>query len=302
MAVDFQEPPPGVDQVVSQYTRSAESMGLPNVAQQARLQAIRDSGKSIGIQAGINSQLYAFSKALQKHERDFDTIYDFGRLMIKGRVVPPVISEVRDIYTQNDDFALTISGVSYKIESQARFSSTPPSWRSYLNFGRGNTDFTQQIMGLGLENNESASFQRAIRDGFNEGIEQANQMVSHGFDRLNRDYTGMLRFDTFVRQGKISMPVIASAEIPITQSGDTMTLDETLLRLTVLSSFNSDMDKWRTWVTPSSLYQRIEGVPKLETDEQRKNEIAKEQQNLGEMGTDSEAIPNTRSAWSGGKK
>lgn len=259
--VDYVSPPPNVDQIVSQYVRTATDVGLPNVAQQARLEAIRDSGKSIGIQAGINHQLFYFSKALEKHARDMDTVYDFGKLMIKGRVIPPVISEMRDIYTAGDDgLVLKISGISYKIESQARFSSVPPNWRSYFSFGNGNNDFMIHSAGLGLRGNESEIYKRAIREGFSDGKEQANQIIKHGFDRLNRDYIGMLRFDTFVRQGRISMPVIADAEIPITQIGDTLVLDEKLIRITVLPSFDLNTDKWKAWVTPSKLYNKVENA------------------------------------------
>ncbi|MCP2041875.1 defect-in-organelle-trafficking protein DotC [Neisseria sp. HSC-16F19] len=280
MAMDTGAPPPNVDQIVSQYSRSAEQMGLGNVAEQARYTAIKDSGMSIGLQAGINHQLHQFNQEIKKRERDLDTVYDFGRLMIKGRVVPPVISEARDIYAQNDDYSLTIAGASYRIESQARFSSVPPNWREYLNLGNGNKDFTPQIMGLALKSNEKAVFEKAIREGFKDGIEQANQMISHNFDRLNRDYTGMLRFDTFVRQGKVTMPVVAQADIPVTHSGNTLTVDETLLRLTVLPSFKSDMDQWRTWITPSKLYRKVEDVPRLQTPQERRDGIRKSQSRL----------------------
>jgi defect in organelle trafficking protein DotC len=249
-------PPPNVEQVTSQYVRSASSMNLKNVAQQTRVKAIVDSGRSIGIKAGINWQLYYFNKSLEKHSRDLDLIYDFGKLMIKGRVVPPVISEVRDIYSQDDETSIKISGISYKIESQARFSSVPPNWRSYLSFGQGNTDFTPQVAGLSLNGEEATFYKQSIKDGFQDGIEQANKMIGHGFDRLNRDYTGMIRFNTFVLQGRISMPIVANANIPVTQTGDTLTLDEKLLRITVLPSFNSNLDNWKAWVTPSKGYKQ----------------------------------------------
>lgn len=244
-------PPPNVEQITAQYVRSASSMNLKNLAQQTRFKAIIDSGRSIGVKAGINWQLYYFNKSIEKQSRDLDTIYDFGKLMIKGRVVPPVISEVRDIYSQDDDTSIKISGISYKIESQARFSSVPPNWRSYLNFGLGSTDFTSQSAGLSLNSDESSVYKKSIEDGFQDGIMQANKMINHGFDKLNRDYTGMIRFNTFVLQRRISMPIIADADIPITQTGDTLVLDEKLLRITVLPSFNSNLEQWKTWITPS---------------------------------------------------
>nr|WP_240533995.1 type IV secretory system conjugative DNA transfer family protein [Aeromonas veronii] len=72
-------------------------------------------------------------------------------------------------------------------------------------------------------------------------VEQANLMLQYGLDRMNRDYTGMLRFHSFVMQGKLTMPAIASESIAVTHNGQTMAVDETLLRITTLPEFNGKM-------------------------------------------------------------
>nr|WP_240533992.1 type IV secretory system conjugative DNA transfer family protein [Aeromonas veronii] len=66
---------------------------------------------------------------------------------------------------------------------------------------------------------------------------------------MNRDYTGMLRFHSFVMQGKLTMPAIASESIAVTHNGQTMAVDETLLRITTLPEFNGKMANGRV---PSS--------------------------------------------------
>lgn len=253
--MDYLPPPPDMNQVTSQYVNSASSGKNKNVAYQARVKAITDSGKSIGIKSGINYRLYQFNQTIEKHERDLDLIYNFGKLMINGRIIPPVITEVRDVYSQDDDTSLKISGISYKIESQARISSVPPNWRSYLSFGQGETDFTAEASRLSLKGDESAIYERAIKTGFQDGINQANKMIEYGFDKLNRDYTGMIRFNVLVFEGRVSMPILADANIPITQTGDSLTLDEKLLRITVLPTFNSNLNSWKAWITPSTLYK-----------------------------------------------
>lgn len=270
---DYQMPP-NVEQVVSQYSRSAEDVGLPDAAAQARYAAIRDSGKRVGIQAGINRQLHTFRQAIKKHERDLDTVYDFGPLMIKGGVVPPVISQVTDVYAQdNDNMSLTVSGMVYKIEDQAKFSSVAPNWRSYLEFGNGGVDLMPQVMGLNLKGKEKEIFESSIREGYQEGILQGNEIVAHGFDKLNRDYKGMIEFHKQVLGKRMTMPVIAQSDIPMTNRGDTLVLDEKLLRLTVLAAFNTNMDKWKTWVKPSKMYRRTEATPTLDGERKKKKGI-----------------------------
>lgn len=226
-------------------------MADQNEASRARSQALLDTALGIGIKTGIDWQLRNIRLLVAAQHRTLDTVYDFGSLMIQGRVVPPVIIEARDLYNQDGDHALRLSGALYKIESQARFSSVAPSWREYLTFPSG----VSTSMGFDTMKPQTSAEERlwkqAVADGWRQGIEQANVMFEHGMDRLNRDFTGMLRFHSFVLQGKITMPIIASESIPVTNSGSTMIVDETLLRITSLSEFDGDMGKWSS-VTPSA--------------------------------------------------
>lgn len=260
IAVDMPPPPPSLEQAESSYVSSATRKELPNVALTARLEAVRDSGKSLGIQTGINRQMYFMKMALQKHEREMDTVYDFGRLMIQGRVVPPIITELRDQYHQEGDTVIKLSGVQYNIEQQARFSSVPPTWKQYFEYGTGNTNYTNITLGLQISGDEEHLFRQSIRDGYQEGIEAANTMFKQSFERLNRDYTGMLRFDTYVKRGMISMPIIATADIEMTNTGSRLVLDEQLLRITVMPSFNSDINNWKTWVKPAAQVQKMKDL------------------------------------------
>ena len=90
-----------------------------NAAASTRTQAIRDTALSLGVKGGIVWQLDNIRLIINRRARDLDTVYDFAHLMIQERVVPPVISEARDLYNQDGDLALRLSGAYYRIESQA---------------------------------------------------------------------------------------------------------------------------------------------------------------------------------------
>lgn len=257
MAIDM---PPSLEQVQGQYIEQksdgaqqrllAES-GTPVVL--ARTQSLLNQARGIGIKAGMNWELARITAGVKESERDLDTIYDFTSLMIKRLVIPPVITESRDLYTQEGDYAIRLSGALYKIESQARFSSVAPNWRQYLVFPSVDTSKQQVPVGLlpktSLEQN---AWKEAIAEGWNDGIEQADMMLEHGFDELNRDFVGMIRFHKFMAQGKVSMPVIAYDDIPVTKSGNTMAVDEKLLRLTVIPDFQDDMGQWNGKLSANS--------------------------------------------------
>ena len=220
----------------------------------ARTQAIRDTALSLGVKGGIVWQLDNIRVIINRRARDLDTIYDFGHLMIQDRVVPPVISEARDLYNQDGDLALRLSGAYYKIESQAKFSSVAPNWRQYLTFPRLRIEYSILTHTLKPRNDDELRLWRlAVADGWRQGVEQANLMLKNGMDRMNRDFTGMLRFHSFVLQGRIRMPAVASEQIAVTHKGETMAVDETLLRITDLSDFVTDTRNWTGVITQSPL-------------------------------------------------
>jgi defect-in-organelle-trafficking protein DotC len=234
----------------------AQAQIARNEAQKARAQAIIDTGLSVGLKAGLSWQLGNVESAVGKMSRDLELIYDFNPLLIHKRVVPPVITEARNLYNQDGDYAVRLSGAFYKIERQARFTSVAPNWREYLVFPKATVD-RSGLMGYmaPTSDEERAAWRMAVKNGWDQGVEQANIMLTQAMDRLNRDIGGMSRFHRFVTTGKVSMPAIASEDIPITQKGATMSVDETLLRITTLPEFNSKMGTWQGIVisTPTAV-------------------------------------------------
>lgn len=246
---------PAIVQSVQQNSNSTDPAALDavssikasrNEAQKARAQAVIDTGLSVGVKAGLSWQLRNIDTAVGKMSRDLEFIYDFNPLMIHQRVVPAVITESRNLYNQDGDFAVRLSGAFYKIERQARFSSVSPNWREYLSFPKVEVDRNGMMsMLMPTTDEERAVWRVAVKSGWNQGVEQANIMLVQAMDRLNRDFSGMSRFHRFVTTGKISMPAIASEDIPISRNGATMAVDETLLRITTLPEFNSKMGMWQ---------------------------------------------------------
>lgn len=221
-----------------------------NQAASARTQAIFDVALSLGVKAGLAHQLNNINNSIKKHERDLDTVYDFSHLMIQDRVVPPVISEARDLYNQDGDFSLRLSGAFYKIVAQAKFSSVAPSWRDYLNFP--DSGFNASFLNTALmpkNSEEKRIWSMAVDDGWKQGVEQANLILKQNMDRMNRDLSGMILFHKFVLEGKITMPVIASADLPVNLDVNVMSVDETLLRITSLPEFNSKISTWKSTVS-----------------------------------------------------
>ena len=248
-------PPITLDEVQRLYDRPGyiESVKVEDGdVSKIRIQAVLNAATGVGVKAGLAWQLGNIDSVIKQRARDFDTIYDFGGLMIRGRVVPPVITETRDIYNQDGDHTLRLSGAYYRIERQARFSSVAPHWREYLSFSRPKLDRSMLLTGLlPRGSGEKRIWKAAMESGWRQGVEQANLMLRHGLDKMNRDFSGMIRFHTFVMQGKLTMPAIASESIPVVYDGQSMAVDETLLRITTLPEFNEKMSTWHGMIKSS---------------------------------------------------
>ena len=211
------------------------------ISRSVRLKAMTEYAKSVAIRSGIKSRMTTIDETIKANSRMLDGIYDFTPLMI-DRVVPPVISEANNLYNQKGDNQINTAAKIFKIVKQARFSSTGINWREYLTFPVESSAFEKYAYVAGemqpQDDIELKAWQEATIEGWGLGVNQANIILEQGMDRLNRDYLGMVRFHQFVMQGKLSMPVINRYNLYDTNDGTTMVMDETMLRITVLPTFN----------------------------------------------------------------
>lgn len=208
-----------------------------------RLEALREAALGVGARGGLIAQGALINKTLQEVKRNLDVVYDFSPLMIKGRVIPPVLTETREIYTQGDAISLRLAGRSYKVEAQARFASRPPQWREYLSMEYGGVTMPSSTL-LPRSAEEQEVWKMAVASGWTQGVKQANEIFELNLNRLNRDYAGMSRYHVLALKRMVTIPVVAEQNMPMNTSGNSMSLDETLLRITALPQFNTDMKDW----------------------------------------------------------
>lgn len=211
------------------------------VAQDMRLRSIYDYAKSIAIRAAINNGIENYNDIIRSNERNLDAIYNFQPLMIANKVVPPVITEARNLYNQAGSDQIRTSDAIYQIDKQAYFSSTPPNWRAYLNFRNEGAAYENWAY-VGGDLTPKNGLERKVwangtLDGWRLGSDEAKKIVQSSMDRLNKDYIGMIRFHQLVIAGRITMPSISSYSLYDTNTGDKLILGEELLKIQSLPQF-----------------------------------------------------------------
>lgn len=224
------------------------------IENEERISAMKEMAYQYALKKGIESEMKLIKHALNKNERNLDAIYNFNPLMIHDRIIPPVITEARDLIQNKTSDTLNTTSAIYKIEKQARFSTRAPNWKSYLNFPESNykvdivESLTKDSMPKGSK--ERIIWEDQIKKGFLDGQNQAQNHLKHALAKLNTDYSGMVRFHKFVIEGKVSMPSISRRDLAITNTNDMMALDQQLLQIRTLPSFDGRMLNWNTWIEP----------------------------------------------------
>ena len=227
------------------YTEAKSGFGGKNGG--IRLNAVRDAAIGVGLRGGMKARTDEINEALKQVERSMDVTYDFRPYVVQDRVLPPVITESRDVYTQSGDTVIRLAGRAYRIEAQARFVSRVPTWREYLVMKYEITMPSPALLPKTPE--ETEVWKQSVADGWSEGMAQADKAFDMNYDRLDRDYLGILRFHKLVASNMVTMPIIAQSSMSVTGNGDQMAVDEHLLRITLLPSFNLNVDNWMA--TPS---------------------------------------------------
>jgi defect-in-organelle-trafficking protein DotC len=211
-----------------------------------RAQLLMEGGRTVGFQGGLSARAHELVAGLHRRQRALDIQYEFGSLISRSGVLPPVIVESRDVAAFTPDQIRTANRV-YKIEREERFVSVPPTWRDYLLIGLPLSAAVElPIMeARPVDNAEMTVWQEAVSQGWREGAEQAEAILEANFNRLTRDYTGMLLYSTLVQQGMVGTSTVTDSVQTVTGDRGEITLGDRVKRLTARAGFEPDASKWR---------------------------------------------------------
>ncbi|EAQ6042322.1 conjugal transfer protein, partial [Salmonella enterica] len=87
-------------------------------------------------------------------------------------------------------------------------------------------------------------WQNAIKKGWQEGRQSADDTLAANFNRLTRDYTGMMRYSLLVKQKMITPPVIAEQQQSVSGSREELMLGDKVRDLKQRAGFDLDKKKW----------------------------------------------------------
>jgi defect-in-organelle-trafficking protein DotC len=240
--------------------KSKATTGVNNL----RAQMIINGARTVGFRGGMISQGELLAQSLRARTDQLDTMFQFAPLVSTNGTIPPVIVETQDLASFSPDQIRTASHV-YRIEREERFVSIPPTWRDYLYAGLIDKTVVElpRYEARPQDSSEMAIWRDAVRAGWTDGQKQADAILDANFNRLTRDYTGMILYSVLLQQGMISSTQVVELTQTVAGDGKTLMLDDKVRRLTGKAAFQTNAGKWRARTTPSQIQKKSLPVPPI---------------------------------------
>ena len=225
--------------VTSTSSASLEKIGY------AREQILREAATALGARAGLSDRSKELMAILNERSTSLDAKFSFNPFVIGASVLPPVISESKDVVAL-EAAAMNVAGVIYHIDEPARFAMPTPTWRNWMYVGLDESPVLIPALGNNGPANsaEKQLWQSVVKESYEIGRVQANGVFDANLALLERVHAGMRRYFKLWQRGMVSAPIIAqNSEIVSRQDANTISVGNTLYRITAPTDFRG-FQKW----------------------------------------------------------
>jgi defect-in-organelle-trafficking protein DotC len=219
-----------------------------NLINPIRLQALQETALSLGARGALAWRSLQINNTLQDEASYLDRVFNFNELLINGDVLPPVITEADDSLNLSSDTAIRAASKIYRIVTPARFATTAPSWRTYLWMDFQKPTLPDRTL-LPVNAAEVNVWNAFLKQGWKEGLAQANEIFSQNLSLLKRDYSGMVLYRQLLAQHMVSIPFVAHAEMGVTGDANEIRVNDQISRITAPSQLQPDSNDWTPVIT-----------------------------------------------------
>ena len=225
--------------------KTSANIGINNI----RYVALKQTARGLGAQAGLAWRSQQINRLLEHDKNKLSQIFDFSYLILNNDVLPPVLTEGRNTLNLADDQNIRISERDYQIVYAPRFITAPPTWRDYLWMNYKKPELPSSTL-LPKNHREADVWNQFIKTGWNEGINQADEIFTANVNRLTRDFSGMILYRKLLVQNMVSAPFVSEADLGVTGGGNSMHINDKALRITSTSELKPNSKVWTPALAP----------------------------------------------------
>ncbi len=222
----------------SSYSESEKTIG--NI----REQGLKETALTLGAQSGLAYRSKEINASLEKKSTSLNNVFNFYPLMLEHSVVPPVLIQADNTLSLSGPDSLRISHKTYRIAKQATFVTTPPTWRNYLWMNFKTPELPNKTL-LPRTPEEEKIWKKYVAIGWKKGLAQADQIFNVNLAQLKRDYQGMLLYRDLLAKHMISEPFVAKTDLGITGDGNSININDQVLRITATPQLQTNSKEWQ---------------------------------------------------------
>lgn len=216
-----------------------------------RNKAIREAGFTLGAQTALAwryDKLLAFTKS---QEGTLDRIASFSPFIRDEYMLLPSVVESRDRFelSPNDDRLRTVR-VQYQVTETPKAITQAPTWRDYLWREFPYPDDPHPAL-MPRSSRERAVWARAIDDGWESGLRQAELIWEDNLNTLVRDIRGRITYRILEARNIVQSPIMNGSEPEMTfgDDGKVVNAGDTVYSVTVPMEFKEQGDWGALWVS-----------------------------------------------------
>ncbi len=214
-----------------------------------RKEAQKEAALSYGARGGLSKRTFEIRMDLADQASVMDKVYDFKRLLIKAPsgllIEPPIISECENnLILSADGQEAAVAERIFNINDPARIVTAPRNWRSYLEREWEDVPPPPDVL-LPQNDEERENWRKWVEKGWKEGYQQAEEIFQTDIDRLQADFTGMVRYRILLSQGMVSQPFALSEDYGVTGGGSEMRVGDRAVTITGPSQLKPGAVQWQ---------------------------------------------------------
>lgn len=215
-----------------------------------RKEAVKEAALSFGARGGLAARSYQLNKLVDRRASYLDKVFDFRQLLISApsgfMIEPPIISEsLNNLLIEGDGQKAAVADTIYKINENVKIVSAPRHWRQYLERTWGAVEEPPEI--LRPKNAEERKLWRdLVKQGWDQGVLQADDVFEQDLNRLNADFAGMVRYRQLLAQGMVSQPFAQQIDRGVTGEGPaTMRVGDRAVVITGVPQMITESKRWQ---------------------------------------------------------
>ncbi|MBA5687230.1 type IV secretory system conjugative DNA transfer family protein [Rugamonas apoptosis] len=217
-----------------------------------RTTLLRDAGRKLGFRAGMRARGAVIARQLDARAAALDKMFQFSTLVSEDGVLPPVVDQAMDVANFATGQVRTADLV-LRIAREERFVAVPPTWRDYLLTGLVFKNVDLPDPDARPKNDvEAETWRQAVSAGWKDGGAQADAILAANFNRLTRDYTGMLTYSALLQQGMIRRTKVGEGVRAVAGDGAELHIGERLRRIVTRAALETDEGRWHPGIVSAS--------------------------------------------------